>query len=141
MMFNYAMIAPETNFSSYPTMKLQEYGYLNMYVRESVDTYLRRTQKKFGFRTTSLTRPLILDNLVDIVREHIDLINDADLLREMLSFVRNDRGRPEAAEGAHDDCVMAAAIGYYVLPQAQDSYYTDDFEEEEDYSSFLAFGG
>lgn len=142
MMYNYAMIAPETNFSSYPTMKLQEYGYLNMYVRESVDTYLHRTQKKFGFRTTSLTRPLILDNLTDIVREHIHLINDPDLLKEMLSFVRNDRGRPEAAEGAHDDCVMASAIAFYVMPQAQESFYTDDFEEEpDDYSSFLSYGG
>ena len=32
-------------------------------------------------------------------------------------FVRNDKLRPEAEEGAHDDCVMALAIAHYVRPQ------------------------
>ena len=32
----------------------------------------------------------------------------------MLTFVRNENGRPEAQEGAHDDCVMSLAIAYYV---------------------------
>jgi hypothetical protein len=60
----------------------------------------------------------------------------------MLSFVRNDRCSPEAAEGAHDDCVMTSSIAFYVMPQALESFYTDDFvEEPDDYSSFLSYGG
>ena len=35
----------------------------------------------------------------------------------MLTFARNSKGRPEAVEGAHDDCVMALAITYYVRQQ------------------------
>ena len=141
--YNYAMIAPETNFSSYPTMKLQEMGYLNMYVREAVDTYTSKVQKKFGFRTTSLTRPLIIDMFCDIAREHIDLLVDKELLKEMLSFVKNDRGKPEAAEGAHDDCIMSAAIAYYVMPQAQSGYYQDTDVEILSSSelSFINYGG
>lgn len=144
--YNYAMIASETNFSSYPTMKLQEMGYYNMYVRETVDTYTSRTQKKFGFRTTSLTRPLIIDMLKEVVSEHINLLNSSDLLREMLSFVKNEKtGKPEASSGAHDDCIMAAAITFFVLPQAQSNTYFDD---DDDYSvisseemSFINYGG
>ncbi len=141
--YNYGLIGPETNFSSYPTMKM---GYYNMYVREQVDTYTQRTQKKFGFRTTSMTRPLIIDMLKEVVAEHIELIYSKDLLREMLSFVKNDKtGKPEAAAGAHDDCIMAAAISCFILPQAQTGVYFDDDDDTSIYSSeemsFINYGG
>jgi len=140
--YNMAMIAPETNFSTYPVMKLQEMGYPNLYVREQVDTYMKRTQRKFGFKTTSLTRPLILDNFAEIFKEQPEIITDAELLKEMLSFVKNDKGRPEAAPGSHDDCVMAAAIGYYVMPQSRQTLFTEVEEEEStDYMDFINYGG
>ena len=145
--YNYAMIAPETNFSSYPTMKLQEMGYFNMYVRETVDTYTAKTQRKFGFRTTSLTRPLIIDMLKEVVSEHTDLLVSGELLREMLSFVKNEKtGKPEAASGAHDDCIMACAIAYFVLPQAQTGLFYDDDDSDSgvissEELSFINYGG
>ena len=139
--YNFAMLAPECNFSSYPTMKLQELGYLNMYVRESEDTYQVKYAKKYGFRTTTLTRPIILSMLNDLIRDHADKINDRDFLTEALSFVKNDQGKPEAASGSHDDCVMAMAIAYYVLDQARESF-TSEEEEVPDYvTDFLNYGG
>lgn len=35
----------------------------------------------------------------------------------MLTFVRNDRGKTEAEEGAHDDLVMGLAIAFYIRNQ------------------------
>ena len=35
----------------------------------------------------------------------------------MLIFVRNEKGRPEAQEGGHDDLVMGLAITYYIREQ------------------------
>ena len=35
----------------------------------------------------------------------------------MLTFVRNEKGRPEAMSGAHDDLVMSLAITYYIRGQ------------------------
>ena len=35
----------------------------------------------------------------------------------MLTFVRNEDMRPEAASGEHDDLVMAAAIAHFVREQ------------------------
>jgi hypothetical protein len=143
--YNYAMLAPECNFSTYVTMKLQEWGYLNMYVREAIDTYTQKISKKFGFRTTSLTRPLIIDLLADVIRDHIDLINDEDFLREALSFIKNDKGRPEAASDAHDDCVFAMAIAYYCMPQAISSDVSEEVTEYSDRNSeidsFVNYGG
>ena len=37
----------------------------------------------------------------------------------MLTFVRNEKGRPEAQLGAHDDLVMALAIAYYIRTQQE----------------------
>ena len=54
------------------------------------------------------------------MRESVELINDADTLGEMLTFVRNEKGRAEAEDGAHDDCVMSLAIAYYA--RGQQSY-------------------
>ena len=144
--YNYAMLGPETNFSTYPTMKLQELGYQNLYVREVEDTYLSKVTKKFGFRTTSVTRPVIIGMLVEFVIEHLNKINDRDLLLEMLSFVKNDVGRPEAASGQHDDCVMAFAIACYILGQARPHLDPKETQDQDysgagDVQSFLNFGG
>lgn len=140
--FNTAMIGVEVNFSSYTTMKLQEDGYLNQYVREVEDTYLDRTQRRFGFRTTSVTRPIIISMLVDYLKDYADMIEDPDLLKEMLTFVKNDKGRAEASSGEHDDCVMAMAITVYILPQARNvlpEVVTEEVRSEED--AFIAYGG
>ena len=107
-----ALIAIEANFDSYPIRELQRLGYNNQYVREQLDSYTGKTEKRFGFRTTTLTRPTIISNLIQIVREHTETLNDKDTLEEMLTFVRNEKGRPEAQEGAHDDLVFGLAIAH-----------------------------
>lgn len=115
--YNYALIGLETNFSTYPTKELERLGYDYQYVREKEDEYTGKTEEKFGFRTTMITRPLILANLQQIFLEEIDKINDIETLREALTFIKNERGRPEAMEGEHDDLIMGLAITYYIRDQ------------------------
>jgi phage terminase large subunit len=98
-------------------MELQRLGYQNQYTREAQDTYTGRTEKRFGFKTTSLTRPTIISKLIEIVREHCGLLNDKQTLEELLTIVRNEKGRIEAPEGGHDDMMMALAIAYHVKEQ------------------------
>ena len=112
-----ALIGIEANFDSYPLRELQRLGYLNQYTREAQDTYTGKTEKRFGFKTTSLTRPTILSRLIEIVREHCNLLNDKDTLEELLTIVRNEKGRIEAPEGGHDDLTMGLAIAYEIKSQ------------------------
>ena len=112
-----ALIGIEANFDSYPIMELQRLGYTNQYVRSTVDTYTGKTEKRFGFKTTSLTRPTIISRLIEIVREHVETINDRDTLEELLTIVRNEKGRIEAPEGGHDDQMMGLAIAHHVREQ------------------------
>lgn len=119
MFYNKALIGLENNFSTYPTQKLTELNYPNQYVRKKEDVYNTKYEKSFGFRTTSITRPYILANLQEIVHDSIEVIDDKDTLREMLTFIINEKGRMEAEQGYHDDLVMALAITYYIRSQQQ----------------------
>lgn len=112
-----ALIGIEANFDSFPIQELQRLGYNNQYVREVQDTYTGKTEKRFGFKTTLLTRPTIISRLIQIVREDVDSINDKDTLEELLTITRNEKGRIEAPEGGHDDQMMGLAIAHQVRGQ------------------------
>lgn len=132
--YNMALVAIETNYSTYPVRELERLGYPRQFVRQREDSYTRRIQEAYGFRTTAVTRPLILAQLVELVREEPELIRDRITLEEMLTFVRNEKGRAQAQQGAHDDCVMALAIAYYSREQqglpCRRSPWTEDMEED-----------
>ena len=112
-----ALIGIEANFDSYPLMELQRLGYMKQYTREAVDTYTGKTEKRFGFKTTSLTRPTVISRLIEIVREHCDLLNDKETLEELLTIIRNEKGRIEAPQGGHDDMMMGLAIAHHIREQ------------------------
>lgn len=111
--YHTALVSVEANFSSYPIRELERLRYPRQYVRQAEDSFTHRIRQSYGFKTSSVTRPLVIAGLVEVVREHPEWLNDRDTLNEMLTFVRNENGRPEAQEGAHDDCVMSLAIAYY----------------------------
>ena len=115
--YNKALLAPECNFSTYPVKLLGLMGYPKIYVREVEDSFDGQIHHAYGFRTDRLTRPVILAELVRVMRDHLGGVHDRATLEEMLTFVRNEQMRPEAEPGAHDDCVMALAIAHYVRPQ------------------------
>ncbi len=115
--YNVALEGIEVNFSTYPVKELARLGYTRQFVREKIDTYTGKTEPTFGFRTDKLSRPLIIASLVQIVREHPELMNDIMTLQEMLTFVRNEKGRPEAQLGSFDDLILGLAIAHYIRPQ------------------------
>lgn len=117
MWYNQALVGIEANFSTHPIKELSRLRYPRQFVRQVEDSLTHVVREALGFMTDRLTRPVIIAELQGIMREHPELIDDEDCLNEMLTFARNSKGRPEAVEGAHDDCVMALAITYYVRQQ------------------------
>lgn len=115
--YNNALVGIETNFSTFPVKELNRLGYENLYIRRQEDSYTGRLLTAYGFKTTMVTRPIIISGLVRFIREDCECLRDTDTLRELLSFVRNSRGRAEAEYGAHDDLVMALAIALYIMPE------------------------
>ncbi|MFA4854199.1 MAG: PBSX family phage terminase large subunit [Candidatus Omnitrophota bacterium] len=115
--YNNALEGIETNYSTYPVKELERLGYNRQYTREHVDTFTGALKKSYGFRTDKLTRPLVLANLVQLVREHPGLFNDIETLEEMLTFVRNEKGKPEAQSGKTDDLIIGLAIAHHIRTQ------------------------
>ena len=115
--YNFATLAIETNFSTFPVKELQRLGYTKQYKREAIDEISKKKYHKYGFQTNKLSRPLIIAGLVQVVREHPEAFNDIQTLEEMLTFVRNEKGKAEAQEGKHDDLIIAAAIAYHARGQ------------------------
>lgn len=142
-----ALIGIEVNFDSYPIRELQRLGYERQYIREQIDSYTNRLEKKFGFRTTSITRPTIISFLISLVRENVEMIDDIDILKELLTIVKNEKGRIEAPEGGHDDQMMGLAISYEVRNQVvfedetieihQNHLYQFDEDYEQEYGETL----
>jgi phage terminase large subunit len=116
--YNNALLGVETNFSTHPVKELTRLEYPHQYVKEErPDAFTGKLTKIFGFNTNKLTRPTALGMLRAVVREHPERIKDLDFLEEATTFVKNEKGKPEAAEGHHDDCIMARAINCYIAGQ------------------------
>lgn len=118
-LYNEALLAVEVNFDTHPVKELARLGYNKQYRREVPDDISTKHQHKYGFKTTSATRPPIIDTLVSLVKETPELLNDIPTLDEMLYFIRNParNWRPEAQQGKHDDYIMALAIAYHARAQ------------------------
>lgn len=95
-------------------LTLSEHAYPNIYKHK--EWWKRDKQKTVieleGFPTNKRTRPVALNKLKWTFEENPDLFWDLNLMKQMQIFVRDEKGRPAAALGGHDDAVMAAAIAH-----------------------------
>lgn len=117
MVYNNALIGIETNYSTYPNELIQLMGYRRLYVQQHTDEFTKKIINKYGWDTNRTTRPLIIDGLKDVAKRSLHLIGDIPTLEEMLVFIKNASGRPEAEVGQHDDLVMSLAISHYIRGQ------------------------
>jgi len=141
-LFNEARMAIEfNNHGILPNTLLYKTGvmvggemktYDNLYTREVYDRKTEETREELGFYTDVKTRPLIIDELRQAVRDEVILLSDAFTIDEMTTFVADPKtGKIEAEVGCHDDCVMALAIanhiheGSWELVESTDDLYFD----------------
>ena len=66
--------------------------------------------KKPGFQTDGTSRPPLLGEFREVIRERQATIRSRGGIGEMMTFIQNEKGRPEASKGAFDDRVMSYAI-------------------------------
>lgn len=100
--------------------------YRNMYARQSAPDKIRKTRRKmWGFQTNTHTKALIIDNLITMIDDRLYTEREIEALNEYRVYQRTEKGTLEAAEGYHDDRLMARAIGLYIsqtmpIPRAVD---------------------
>ena len=104
--------------------------YPNLYTREVYDKTTDEMKEELGFYTDVKTRPLIIDELRQAIREQTIQLNDRTTIEEMITFIADPKsGKIEHEVGCHDDCVFALAIANHIhegtwgLIQATDDFY------------------
>lgn len=115
-----ALLVPESNNHGQAVVALlAEWGYPAIWEQEQYDQRLRRETRRLGWRTDVQSRNFAIASLQQGITEGTLGIRDAQAVREMTQFVWREtsagNGRYEAAEGQHDDRVMAWAIAAAVL--------------------------
>ena len=89
--------------------------YDNLYARkQSAEDIREKVPLKYGFHTNVATKPVIINNLKTVVREHLYVERDERCLDEYATYVETEKGGFEAMEGYHDDLLMTRAIGLYI---------------------------
>lgn len=120
--YNTALLGVERNNHGHSVLNTlrNTIGYPRLYRQKEVLKVRggRRTQNKVGWHTNSSTRPMLLDSLNEALEEKRILVNDRDFLNECKTFVDNG-GRYEAANGEHDDLIMAWGIANAIRGSAR----------------------
>lgn len=105
--YNTGFIIPERNGSGLTTvLKIQEDNYPNLYVNKSFDKRTERTLNEYGWRTTGVSRDLMIDDFIERFESGGIEINSPYLIQEMKTFVRKENGKREHDDGYHDDSLF-----------------------------------
>lgn len=116
-----ALIAVENNHESGATVLVklqQDLKYPNLFKHRSVNRRINKITEYVGWRTTGETRMPMLDELAQAIREESIEIPCPETIGEMMTFVRDDSGKPQAQEGTHDDRVISLAIALAISRHA-----------------------
>ena len=112
--FNNALMVVEINNHGLTTLTvLKQLMYPTLYFRQAqFETIGTRYTDRLGWKTTKLTRPLMIDDLSQAVRDELLTIHSKETLDEMSTFIYDKNGNMIAPGTTHDDCIFSAAIGY-----------------------------
>jgi len=106
-MFNDAFVTVESNNHGGMTLlELKKIYPMHLLYSSKEDT---EVVLEFGYRTTSKTKPLLINNLRKEFTDGFKIVSPG-LKDELSTFVETEEGKLQAQEGCFDDRVMAAAI-------------------------------
>jgi hypothetical protein len=123
--YNNAVICPERNnhgiavinalrqFEKYPDSAIHSSRPKHHETHQDKTT---RPEVRWGFLTNAETKPLIIDNLADKIRQKEIYGFPNEDFPELYSYIDEGNKKTNAASGCFDDRVMSLAIGLYVAP-------------------------
>lgn len=88
--------------------------YDDLYHHVKYNSTTGEEEKEPGFPTDKQTKPILISDLQEGIREKYLNIQSIDLVDELITFVNLDGGKMGAQEGCHDDRVIALGIALQV---------------------------
>lgn len=111
--YNNALMVVEINNHGLTTITaLKNLLYPSFYFRpDKIETMGQSTGDRLGWKTTRVTRPILIDDFDKAFREDVLIIHSKELLDEMTVFVYDKNGDMNSQPGFNNDCIFAGAIG------------------------------
>lgn len=143
ILYGGAIVVPEANNPGLTLIELLKERGVQVWQRDDPDHMnLGKKLKKSGFRTDSKTKEAVVETLADMI-ESAGIEGKEQFVchyprasKEFATFVRLPDGKCEAAQGNHDDWVMAIGIGLTVncfsafpTPQRQQWQSNNDYHD------------
>ena len=89
--------------------------YDNLYMRKTPEEKVQQgVVGMYGFHTNRRTKPIIIANLVSVLRDENYIERNIEALDEYATYEKKQNGSYGATDGHHDDYVMARAIALYI---------------------------
>ena len=113
--YNNALVIVEDAPVGKATLQRLEELRTNIYMRKKLGL------KKLGWPTLSSTKPMMVADLGDMIRDKAFNIQNLDILEQLMSYIRDEKGQFHATTGARDDYVSALMLcvqGMKQLPMA-----------------------
>ena len=109
--YNDAYLGPERNNHGHAALlRLKDLNYPNLHYQEELERSLERENGKVGWLTTAASKPFIIDNLVELIRDDSSGMQCIHNVEQCFTYVKDERGRTNALDNCFDDCVMSFAI-------------------------------
>lgn len=112
-LYNNALAVVEINNHGLTTVTaLKNKLYPQIYFRPVVkmDTMSMKFSDRLGWKTTKVTRPIMIDDLREVLSDGSLRIHTEKTVDEMLTFIFDDGGNMISQSSFHDDCIFATAI-------------------------------
>jgi len=120
-MYNSALVGVEINAHGLATQQELQKTYWNLYQQEYFDHYTAKFTQKVGWLTNQSSKKLLISFMSHCIADMVIIIHSSDLIKECMTFIRNEEGTGEAAGKGHDDRVMAGMIGLFVMHRQMDT--------------------
>jgi hypothetical protein len=112
--YNTALIGVESNNHGLTTLKaLARAKYRNIFYDRSHGLRVDQPRGRMGFRTTTVSKPLIVDGVTEVIRDGTIEFRDAATIQELKTFVREGDGKMHGSPW--DDRTMSFAIGVHMI--------------------------
>lgn len=109
-LYNNALLVPEVDGPGLALLRLLLDDYPDIYRRSNSTAWTQA----WGWKTSQQSRASSISELATAIRIGSCRFYSKRFLKECLTFIYNQGGKPEALPGSHDDAVMACAIAIYV---------------------------
>ena len=123
-----ALCCVEANNHGLTTItQLRQLGYPNLYRRRGLNQQSQRISQEFGWLTTRTSKPLMIDELAQALKNEELTLHDEYTFAELRTFTRNDRGQMSGSP--HDDRVMALALANQMRKHAFIPEYVQNVDD------------